>query len=477
MVNTLSLCVILLFTCVLSQQVLINQTNGYTLYYDITNRLECHNYTDFWAYPLVRVADDFVLPAFRTLDLKNNCSGLVFTFTTIRLKIDTDPYSITIQLFHHNKTANTPQNNPFFSRTTCSPDGTCVWPTRLNTPLTTTITINQGDRGDDGSTLFDLSSLPTSVTLWVSIYITAPDHPSTSILRENSLYWMSLDNKSTSTPLQPMFYNETPNYHYQYIDVNNIHRNGFTSWTDATIVQPILGVTTTTFNMAFTVTLLCKAGVDMTILATTDAPTSQPTEAPTVTPTQKPTVAPTLAPTTLSPPPVQADNTTSVSPSPTNVTNGTIWDDPSLVPLSIWVSVPLGVVVLVMTILVCLRCCRRCKRVINVGAYLRSRKKDSSVELETLHNGAVETSYREYKKEQERNNEVEYDSLGNKKKDNITVHGTWSSDSAYSIISLDDKSSAGTTEGPMDDSFDDWINKTVPQNQGVIHRGDTSMRV
>ncbi len=456
----------------LSPIVIVNQTNGYTLYYDLSNKIECHNYTDIWGFPLVAVADDFVIPAFSNLDMKNDCLGLSFNFTTIRLKVDTDPYSITTRLFYHDEVTNGPRNTSFFKRTQCAPDNnTCRWSTRLNVPITTTISIYNGDMDDDNITVFDLSSLPQAQTIWASIYVSVPDHPSTSILRENNLFWMTLDNKSTSTPIQHQFYNETPNHNYKYIDVNNLHKNGFIKWTDATVVQPVLGIHTNTFNMAWTVSLLCN-GTNITVLPIiqpTAEPTTEPTSEPTSMPTNAPTLQPTSAPTNpviiTTPAPTIIDN---ITDAPT--VNDTAWYENYLKDRQTQMIVysVLGTFFIIICLscitCLCLKYLRYRKRkdgygLLNVDEFL-GKAKDRDIEL-----GPLSTSYSDY--HDEKNQSIENDhSL---KKRNLPPDSkSWTSKDTYSEVALSDHE-----EMPHDASATDWVYNIIPTDVGVIGHKDT----
>lgn len=441
--------------------VLVNQTNGYTLYYDLTNRIECHNYTDIWGYPLVTVADDFVIPVFMDLNMTSDCAGISFNFTTIRLKVDTDPYSITTRLFYHDSITNGPRNTPFFTRTQCSPDNTCRWPTRLNVPMTTTIMINNGDLADDKVTPFDLASLPQGQTLWASIYVSVPDHPSTSILRENSLFWMTLDNKSTSSPLQTVFYNETPNYHYKYIDVNNLHRNGFTSWTDATVVQPILGIYTNTFNMAWTVSIICN-GSNLSILPIIE-PTPMPTSEPTTsTPTMAPTLAPSVAPTS-----VPTNTMVPTFDNETTIINGTEWyekyikDKQAQVILYAALGTILIIVILSCLVCLCMKYYRYRKKhnngVTSLDKYLGEHK-DRDIEL-----GPISSSYSDFHREQDG------DQSQTLKKRNLPVKRTWTDKETFSTVSLSDQDEHDHLNNADEKGeLGEWINNIVPLDVGVI---------
>lgn len=449
-----------------SPVVLLNQTNAYTLYYDLSNRIECHNYTDLWGYPLIYVVDDFVMPLFNEIDVSRDCTAIVFNFTTIRLKVDTDPYSITTRLFYHDYVTGGPRATPFFSHSRCSPDKSCRWPLRLNVPMTTSIAISNGDMDVDGVTPFDLSMIPASETIWAGFYVSVPDHPSTSILRENSLFWMTLDNKTGSTPIKRLFYNDTLNNHYKYRDANNLHRNGFTQWTDASLVQPIIGIQTTTLNMAWTVSLLCNA-TNTSVLSPfqTLEPTSEPTQEPTVSPTMTPTEFPTTMTPTTEPPIIIDDNSTTKN----NTVNET-----GLIEKYLRDRQTIIYAVVIAMLLSCFTCFAVCF----CYKYYKYRKSTGKTSLagflgkhqdRDIEMGPVATSYSEYKEEQQQRN------YSGDENDQPATHkrrpqaaSTWTGKETYSHVSLSDQDEQ-TLLSEADDRghLDQWLGKTVP-NIGVI---------
>jgi hypothetical protein len=307
----------------------LNQANVYELFYDLSNHVECDNYTDYFSqygWPVVQAVDDFVLPSYATLPTPNHmssdCIGLSFTFATLRWKQDLDPVSITLQLFYNNASTNGPQNTPFFSRTTCAPNATsCAWDTRLRAAINTTLVLTNGDMADDGVTRFSLSNqslLPVGRRLWVSFFATVPMHYARNLLSSNSLFWMTLNNKTGSAPVLAQFpTNGVPNQHYRYRNRQKLFYNA-SQWVDATFIQPLLGVRTTTFNMAWRADLICAY-----IPPITNAPTNA--QPPTGVPTQVPTGEPTSEPTTATPTTGNETNTTTVSPTAAADTNGTAW--------------------------------------------------------------------------------------------------------------------------------------------------------
>jgi hypothetical protein len=369
----------------------VNQANVYELFYDLTNRVECDNYTDYYSqygWPVVQAADDFVLPSYATLPTPNHmssdCTALAFTFATIRWRQDLDPVSVTLQLFYNNASSNGPQNTPFFSRTTCAPNATttttnCGWDPRLRAVLNTTLVLTNGDLADDGVTRFSLSNqslLPVGRRLWVSFFATVPMHYARNLLTSNSLFWMTLNNKTGSTPVLAQFAtNGVANQHYRYRNRQKLYYNA-SQWVDATFIQPLLGVRTTTFNMAWRADLICAyippitdaptntqppTAVPTTATTTTEAPTEEPTNEPTAETTAEPTTEPstTAEPTTNA----NETNTTTVSPTAAVDTNGTVpwWYEKYMADrrTQIIVFSVLGTLFLLVLCVICCYCAKR----------------------------------------------------------------------------------------------------------------------
>jgi hypothetical protein len=302
---------------------IVNQTNAFAQYFNLANKLPTVNYTDIYGFPLLEAADDFVLPAYTSLNLVNHqssdCNSLSFSFNTRRTRQDTDPYSITIQLYYNNNSNDCPQNVPFYSRTLCSPNypSNCSWDSRLNIPITTNIVLKNGDIADDNITVFNLSNmnlLPVGQRLWVALYATVPQH-FRAPLGSNTLNWVTLNSDTGSTPIVTTFTNNVINSNYKYRDIRNVLRINATSWTDASVIQKYINVQTSTYNMAWSVSILCNIippiitespTTNNNEVNTTVSPTSSitnqtiTTESPTIgTPTEEVTGTPTEEPTII----------------------------------------------------------------------------------------------------------------------------------------------------------------------------------
>lgn len=425
--------------------VLVNQSNVYELFYDLSNRIECHNFTDIYRYPLIYVADDFVIPAYTSMDLRNkissDCTSLTFSFTTIRSKQDLDPYYVTLQLFYHDAVNDAPQNTAFYSKSFCAPNvDTCLWDRRLNIPLKTTLVLQNGDVGDDGVTVFDLSNsnmLPTGQTLWVAIYVTVPVHYANNLFRENTLFWMTLNNKSGSTPLVSTFYNNIPNRHYKYKDVNNLRKNNLTTWTDATVLQPYLGIKTSTFNMAWSLSLSCNMAVPFVT-----EPPSPPER--TVVPSRPPTPIPTYSPTNEPTSDIIIDDN-NVTDGPTNNnTNTTDWyyklqHDRQL-------HILLGTIgALVILTLCCVPFCLCVRRICNTKYAKKKNRHHSDVNIE-MESGATSSTYNENK---------------------IPTQKSRIPENMYAEVSLDDYNNNSLMDDVDEVAVRNWLDNIVPVDKSV----------
>ena len=471
---------------------ILNQSNVYQLFYDLSNHIECDNYTDYFIRPVLRAADDFVLPPYTSLDTmhrqSSDCNALQFTFVTLRTRQDQDPSSVTLQLFYNNASggyngSDVPQDQPFYTRSWCAPNAiSCQWDPRLATPLNTTLTLNNGDMADDGVTRFDLSNLslmPIGRRLWVSFFATVPRHYARNILRSNTLYWMTLNNLSGSTPVvDPLDANQgLANAHYQYRDALNTKYNA-TRWTDATVIQPLLGVHTTTYNMAWRLALVCDYLEPVPPLPpNTPAPTRVPTTAPTTTssPSQAPTDQPTdesnnnstPTTTTTESPTSEADsNTASPTDTPTNATD---WMNMYAADRQTQIIVYSVVGSLILCVLCCLciycwrkrRCCFR-KSALNIDDYLR-RSQAKDTEMKDL---GASSSYADYnplhQKKQPRDD-------SNDDGGRMSLTGT----DFYTPVSLTDDDCAGqSTQSHVaiddDSTTRDWLHSMAPTHPTTV---------
>jgi hypothetical protein len=241
---------------------LIKQVNAVERWYDLFNRIRCYEMTDILGSPSVMVADDFIITS-STSENYTSCESLNFTLNTIRTFQDQNPLAIIIMLMYHDNITNGP-GKVFFKRTLLSPNNTGIWDTLVNVPSFTSFIINHGDLDDDNTTKFDFYSLPRYQTLWFSFYGIGPRDFSVSTYRENSMFWITLNNNTiASTPVvNPLFQNASltvPNYDYfiRSIDVDNMLKFNMSNWTDAIISQPYMLVSTKTYNMAWSVQMTC----------------------------------------------------------------------------------------------------------------------------------------------------------------------------------------------------------------------------
>ena len=469
---------------------ILNQSNVYELFYDLTNKIQCDNYTDYWGFPVFQAADDFVLPAWTGLPtvhhVSADCAALNFTFTTVRSYQDQDPASITLQLFYDNQTA--PRSDAFFTRTFCAPGTTttpmanCAWPRKINIPINITLALANGDVADDGVTVFDLNNaslLPVGRRLWVSFYATVPEHKARNLLRSNSLYWMTLNAKNGSSPLvDPFPTNAVPNAHYHYRDTLNMDKINATDWVDATYYQlQKPGLFTTTYNMAFAVSLHClyippvetlppstgrptwsPVPVVVVVVVVVNTTTGTPTSVPTTT-----TTTTTLAPTSGAPADVTTQPITDgpTPPPTTNTTNTTVlppWMVGYLAQKQTQLIIYSVIGTLLLIILCCfvlywLRrrgyCCRR--KVIVINDTLNAAEANGDIEMNPLHNGHGEHDFSLSSATSVQRTPTAYDQ-----------RKTWmDSNTVYTAVELDDTATTGRADD-SEASAREWLHEPIP---------------
>jgi hypothetical protein len=172
---------------------------------------------------------------------------------------------------------------------------TLPWPTNnphwqqdyISLPWQTEIILQLNELGDDSVTRFNFTNstfLPSEEVFWVSFYCTVSQHLN-SIFRINSLYWVTLNNLTGSTPVEPRLLGLTENHDFLFRDSMDLLRYGFTNWTTASLVEPIMRIEPTTNNLAWRLSLTCEVSTQPTAAPTTAAPTLPPqSEEPTTSP-------------------------------------------------------------------------------------------------------------------------------------------------------------------------------------------------
>jgi hypothetical protein len=283
----------------------LNHTNAYTLYPNTANKVMCQKIMDRLDHPLIIATDDVILPHQETWLTQwgiKNCSSATFSFTTIRTRNDLNPYNITLQLMRHDDLENRP-GEIFFVKTLAWPTNNIRWLYDIiGIPSQNDITLEHGELADDGTTRFDLTDpdfLRPGTRMWVAFYVSLPWHMGQS-LRTNSMYWVTLADTLGSSPIQS-FPTGTLNRHFYYKDAYDLEKFGFRNWTDATIVSPYIGITPSTNQLAWSLSLQC---------------TGVPPQ-PTIVPPPVTTTSP-----TLSEPPTEEDGPFIYNN--TNQTNGTM---------------------------------------------------------------------------------------------------------------------------------------------------------
>lgn len=255
----------------------------------------CQNITDKYRFPLLQAADDAVQPTITYLESQNvlngvrDCDAMIFSFMTIRTKNDLNPTSITIELYRHNMTTTKP-GTLFYKKTLPWPTNNYRWQSDyIAIPWRSVIILQLNELGDDGHTRFNFhndSFLPGGETFWFSFYVAVSQHLN-SAFRMNSMYWVTLNNETGSTPVV-LLPGETKNHDFVFRDVVDLLHYNFVEWTTATLVEPVMEITPTTHNLAWTLELSCEVST-----RPTSAPTSSPTDTPTSLTLEPTTAAPT----------------------------------------------------------------------------------------------------------------------------------------------------------------------------------------
>lgn len=356
---------------------LITQVNRLERYYDLFNRVRCQELPEIAGRPTFIAADDFVITLPHVAGQKGDCHALNFIINTIRTRNDKDPQSITYMLLYHDPVTNKP-GDVFFKRTLSSPNATGIWDSFLGIPRLTTLTIQQGDLDDDNVTRFDFNNntfLPHNQTLWFATYVTMVRNYSSTTSKENAFFWVTLNNYTGSTPVVDPLYKETQsnitliNHHYQYmvIDIYNQLKYNFSEWTDANIAQSKIGVSTKTYNMAWSVTLQCtfqSPTPPSTILAPSNAPsdspiiiTSPPVPINTIssTPSATPNATLSTAPSITTDNNTNTNTTNSTTAPPHVLTNTTIEDGPP--PPTSRIAAPIVGIFVIIVIVGCIFGC------------------------------------------------------------------------------------------------------------------------
>ncbi len=310
------------------------------------NRIICQHFTDPDLEAYIKASDDIIISTDLAISL--NCSALDITFVMVRSRHDENPQSVTVQFLYDvpdpitgNDTGR--PGRVFYSHAFYG----MVWDNiSIGRLFNMTFHFQQGDKSDDGLTVFSLSDrnlFPPGRRIWVSFFATGPRDFSFAGFEENCLFWSTQDNDRPDAYLPD---NQTRNRPYYFIDLNNTMREGLQNWSPANVVEPLIGVNSLSLNLAWSVELICH---DLQ----TESPTSSPTLSPTLTPTNTPTTStPTIAPTNNDS--IIIDETSS----PTG--NYTIFPGLDRNSMIIGILVPLG-----LSLLCCLCCCfcyRRWKR-------------------------------------------------------------------------------------------------------------------
>jgi hypothetical protein len=264
----------------------LNQTNVYQTAdkFDLGNALLCQNITDKWAFPLLKAADDFVVPSDSFFEARGvphglqDCGNLWLSLSTIRRKNDLSPASATLEFWRHNASSGLPVSTgrPFYSKTWPWPSNNYMWQRDwLNRPWDTAFRLQLNELGDDQVTRFafrDEAFMPRDSPIWVAFYVTLALHQDQRLMA-NQVYWATLNNETGSTPPPPALPGGMDNHDFVYRDERDFLQNGWTQWTTAVTVERAMMIEPTTNQMAWRVAFECLCDPDPPVLR---APVSAP---------------------------------------------------------------------------------------------------------------------------------------------------------------------------------------------------------
>lgn len=211
------------------------------------NKLVCQKFTDEPQEPRLFAADHFSLP--------ENISSVINTFqlkfVVIRLRHDADPDSITVVLMYDEPKTQSP-GTVFFTKTVRAPGNPPIW--RNDTVGETELielNITQGEVDSQG-VVFDIQNttfLPRGVQqrLWLGIYATGARHFVLLPRSENVFFWCTTDQLAAVGETTPYFFRDESNLMKIPLFVN---------WTNATVVETLLGLNSGEKHMAWSLTLL-----------------------------------------------------------------------------------------------------------------------------------------------------------------------------------------------------------------------------
>lgn len=260
----------------------LDQTSSNVLPY-----IPCQNITDMINTPVLKAADDFIIPPLSTFIINNipygldTCRAVIFSISYKRSRYDQNPKSIVLSLM---RDYNNSPGSVFFQKTYSQPLN--LWNINYNNPGVMILQINIGEVDDLGNE-FDLSSnsMGYNTKIWVSFYVNLNRNFSITGYRENFVYWIiyevppNLQLTERDSPY--LYYYKTSPYYF--IDYNNLLRKDLTHWTISQNVERLLGINSdNSFNLAYKVQLLCKQTLNIIDINVTKQPTPNPTPYPTI---------------------------------------------------------------------------------------------------------------------------------------------------------------------------------------------------
>ena len=241
----------LLLLCVARSEILIESVpilDQLNASLDTSNKLVSQRFTDILPQiPLLHGADDFVLPA----NISNNITIMRLSFTIVRQFRDSDPDSITVSLMYNDPVTNGP-GVVFFTKSVRAPNNPPRWYNdSLEVPEIITFNITQNEVSSTNQSVYfnfaDTVFLPRQTKLWLTMYVTGTrSYDISPPYAENVLFWCIAANATQSILNAPYF----------FVDESDIIGKGLTNWTNASRVETLLGFTSRSKNMAWSLTLV-----------------------------------------------------------------------------------------------------------------------------------------------------------------------------------------------------------------------------
>jgi len=229
----------------------LSQLNAST---EVSNKLVSQRFTDnLPQVPLLGAADDFILPA----NISANISIFQLSFSIVRIFRDTDPDSITVALMYNDPLTEGP-GAVFFTKTVRAPNNPPRWHNdSLGVPEIISLNITQDEgSANDPFVYFDIHNetfLPRQTRLWLRVYVTGMrSYDLAEPHAENVVFWCITSEKVNQTWQETALSNAP----YFFRDDADYMEEGLVNWTNASVLEPLLGINAKSRNMAWSLDLI-----------------------------------------------------------------------------------------------------------------------------------------------------------------------------------------------------------------------------